>query len=36
MIDDLYHNLWFELKTIDTKGNEDTYQLQLSVTAITD
>ena len=33
-IDELKDNLWFELKTIDANGVENTYQLQLSVTEI--
>ncbi len=35
-IDDLRNNLWFELKTVDTNGQENIYQLQLTVTEITE
>ncbi len=34
-IDKLVNNLWFELKTTDLKGQENTYQLQLEMTEIT-
>ena len=35
-IDELKNNLWFELKTIDTNEQENIYQLQLTVTEITE
>ena len=31
-IDDLKENLWFELKTTDLNGNEEAYQVQLTLT----
>lgn len=31
-IDDLKENLWFELKTTDMNGNEEAYQVQLTLT----
>ena len=31
-IDDLKENLWFELKTTDLNGNEEVYQVQLTLT----
>ena len=34
-LDKLGHNLWFELKTTDLNGKENTYQLQLKMTEIT-
>lgn len=34
-IEKLADNLWFELKTIDLNGKENTYQLQLELTKIT-
>lgn len=34
-IDKLVDNLWFELKTTDLNGQENTYQLQLEMTEIT-
>ena len=33
--DELKNNLWFELKTVGLDGKENTYQLQLSLTEIT-
>lgn len=35
-IDELKNNLCFELKTVDTNGQENIYQLQLTVTEITE
>ena len=32
----LIDNLWFELRTTDINGEENTYQIQLDVTAITE
>lgn len=34
--DKLVDNLWFELKTTDLDGEENTYQLQLKITKITE
>lgn len=34
-VDDLKNNLYFELTTIDTHGEENVYQLQMSLTEIT-
>ena len=31
-IDNLKENLWFELKTTDLNGNEEAYQVQLTLT----
>lgn len=33
--DDLQNNLYFELKTTNLNGKENTYQLQLAVTEVT-
>lgn len=35
-VDDLINNLWVELKVIDLDGKETVYQLQLTLTEITD
>lgn len=35
-IDELKNNLWFELKIVDTNGQENIYQLQVIVTEITE
>lgn len=34
-VDKLADNLWFELKTINLSGEENTYQMQLETTEIT-
>lgn len=34
-IDELKENLWFELKTMDTNGKENAYQLKLTLTEVT-